>query len=315
MTRRWLVAVGSAAAMLSLLACAHKAVPLSKDRLRPRLQKIASLNDRQILLTFSEEIDTSSLKVDNIAIASQADTSETLTVITLYSSLSASEIIAVTEQQEVKTYLASGFVADMGQNTGTFKKTFIGSNRPDTVRPWLTSYGRGYKNPGFRMKFAKAMDTTSSSLHFRILPRKDLVPLWSDHQNLTLIPRSVEDSLRFDTTYYCYCTTASDLSGNPVLPFIISITPDTVYKPFMLKGKAVTDDSTALDGLVILKRSLPVAIARLDKGVFAFEVRDSSEYTALVIAAGLLGEAPVSLGLDNTVPLNPGQCDIDTIID
>jgi hypothetical protein len=125
----------------------------------------------------------------------------------------------------------------------------------------------------------------------------------------------MDDSLRFDTTYYCYCTTASDLSGNPVLPFIISITPDTVYKPFMLKGKAVTDDSTALDGLVILKRSLPVAIARLDKGVFAFEVRDSSEYTALVIAAGLLGEAPVSLGLDNTVPLNPGQCDIDTIID
>jgi hypothetical protein len=315
MARCW-QAVGTALALLSLLACAHKAAPLTKDRLKPRLQKIASLNDRQILLTFSEEIDTSSLKIGNIAITSQDDTSETLAVITLYPSLSASEIIAVTARQDVKTYRISGFVADNGQNTGAFKKTFVGSNRPDTVRPWLASYARGYKNSVFRMQFAKAMDTTSSSLRFRILPKKSLIPLWSDFQRLTLIPLTTDDSLRYDTTYYCYFTTASDLSGNIILPFIISITPDSVYKPFMLKGKAVIDDSTTLlDGLAILKRSLPVAIVRLNKGAFSFEVRDSSEYTALVIATGMMGEAPVSLGGKNIVPLRPGQCDIDTIID
>jgi hypothetical protein len=315
MSQRWIV-VGRAFALLSLIACAHKAAPLTKDRLRPRLQKIASLNDRQVLLTFSEEIDTSSLKIGNIAIASQTDTSEKLAVITLYPSLSGSEIIAVTARQETKTYLASGFVADKGQNTGTFKKTFTGSSRPDTVRPWLAGYARGYKNPIFRMQFAKAMDTTSSSLRFRILPKKSLIPLWSDFQRLTLIPLTTDDSLRYDTTYYCYFTAASDLSGNMILPFIISITPDSVYKPFMLKGKAVIDDSTTLlDGMAILERSLPVAIARLNKGEFSFEVRDSSEYTALIIAAGMMGEAPVSLGMKNIVPLRPGQCDIDTIID
>ncbi|HEX7319433.1 MAG TPA: hypothetical protein VF399_03635 [bacterium] len=315
MARCW-QAVGTAVVLLSLLTCAHKAAPLSKDRLKPRLQKIASLNDRQILLTFSEEIDTSSLKIGNIAIASQDDTSETLAVITLYPSLSASEIIAVTARQDVKTYRVSGLVVDYGQNTGTFKKTFVGSNRPDTVRPWLASYTRGYKNSVFRMQFAKAMDTTSSSLRFRILPKKSLDPLWSDYRHLALTPRSADDSLRYDTTYYCYFTTASDLSGNTILPFIISITPDSLYKPFVLKGKAVIDDSTALlDGLAILKRSLPVAIARLNKGEFSFEVRDSSEYTILIIATGMMGEAPVSLSEKNIVPLRPEQCDIDTIID
>ena len=290
--------------------CAHKAAPLVKDRLNPKLTKISSISNREVLFTFSEELDTLNLPKDNFLIAA-AD--ETLEIITAYPSLSASEIIVITGLQSAKNYEATGYVYDKAENKGTFMKTFAGADRPDTVKPWLKNYSKGSRNVIFRLSFAKAMDT--ASVKYYIVPRKNMVPAWSGYRNLSLIPAAPGDSLHYDTTYYLYLKEARDLSGNTLTGFIASITPDTTYQPLSLKGKAVIFDTTALTGIALLRREYPIGLARVSNGRFSFEVRDSSTYTVEIITEKYYGKGEITLGQENVITLKPEECILDTIID
>lgn len=293
----------------SIISCAHKTPPLTKDRLKPNLQKILPLNNRQILFTFSEELDTLGLKLENFTITSAE---ETLRILTLYP-FSSSEIVAVTDQQSEEVYEAAGYVYDKEENKGVFKNSFIGSAKPDTISPWLTNYSKGAKNRSFNLQFNEAMDTTS--FKFYILPKKEFMQTWQNCRVATVVPKTAADSLNFDTTYYLYTKDVRDISGNSPGNFITSVTPDTLYKPLILRGKVMVNDTFVTSGLAIIKRGYPIGISRVDKGEFVFEVRDSLEFLVEVVTEKYYGKAELAITKQDTVILTPQEVLLDSIID
>jgi len=296
--------------MLLILACAHKAPPIAKDRLNPKLISVEVLNTRQIQLSFSEKIDTAALVADSVLVTSVQDT---LAVLQLYPSLSASEIVLITKPMENVTYEISGVVFDEAENKGNFKSHFQGSTLPDTIAPWLTGYSQGRNTQDFFLNFTEALDTLS--LEFSIIPKKKFIPVWVNSRYIRFIPETAGESLGFDTTYYLYLKQARDISGNQAATFITSITPDTVYRPITLKGKALIDEIPVNSGLTLLKRMNLVAIALVAKGEFTFDVRDSLAFDVQVIADEYSGKGTVMIGADNIIRLEKGKIDIDRLID
>lgn len=300
-----LVAITAVAAM-----CAHKAPPLFKDRLSPRLNKVAVINDRQVQLTFTEEIDTLFLVSDSVLITS-AD--ETLGVQLMYPSLSAAEIIIATEPMKDVRYEITGTVLDKAENRGIFATYFQGSTSPDTIAPWVASYSEGVKKSEFFLQFSEAMDTTG--LSFNVLPPRQFLARWRNYRHIEFIPAPEGESLNYDTTYYLYLRSARDLSGNSSAPFITSVTPDTVFSRIRLTGKVLVDTVKARTGMVLLYREHPLSIAFIVDGGFSFSVRDSLPYNVIAVSGEYSGSGIAAAGNENTIFLKKERIDIDSLID
>ena len=296
--------------MLLIVACGHKAAPLVKDRLSPRLQKISVLNTRQIQLSFSEEIDTVALISDSIHITSAHDT---LQIMLSYPSLSASEIVLITAPMTDIVYEIRGHVVDKAENKGFFENSFQGSTTLDTIAPWVTSHAQGRNNHEFFLMFSEAMDTIS--LTASIVPKKEFIPMWHNYRHVRFIPASGIESLGYDTTYYLYLKSARDISGNPMASFVTSITPDTVYRPMILRGQALINDAPAKVGIAVLTREMAVGISLIDNGAFSFEVRDSLPNDIQVLSNGYSGKGKATLDSENIILLHEGEIDIDHLID
>jgi hypothetical protein len=297
-------------AALLTATCAHKAPPIAKDRLSPRLSKVAVINTRQVQLTFTEEIDTVALTPNNVLITS---TTETLGVLLLYPSLSASEIIIVTQPMKDVTYQIQGRVLDKAENEGLFTSRIQGSTRPDTIAPWVTGYSQGKNKYEFLLDFSEAMDTTR--LSFSVVPRKNFVSEWLNHRRVRFLPASPNESLAYDTTYYLYLKTAGDISDNAVKPFITSVTPDTAHTPITLRGKALIENTPADSGLALLARDNIMGIAFVIKGEFAFMVRDSLYFDVVVVSGAYSGKGRAAAAAENIIRLKKEHVDIDTLID
>ncbi len=296
--------------LLMAIVCAHKAAPITKDRLRPRLSNVAVINERQIQLTFTEDIDTLSLTPDNISIASG---SETLGVLMLYPSLSASEILVVTQPMENVTYEIRGEVHDKAENKGTFIRRVLGSTTRDTIAPWVTRLSEGKSRHEFYLHFSEAMDT--ADLIFSIVPRKEFRPEWRNHRRALLMPANPADSLGSDSAYYIYVKKGSDISGNALKPFITQMTRDTTSLPIILRCRAMIDGKPVEKGLAILFRDEPMNITFVTAGEFSFALPDSLESDVLVVSDTHSGTGRVSVTADNIIHLRPEKIDVDSIID
>jgi hypothetical protein len=293
-----------------LTACAHKAPPLSKDRLNPKLSKISALNNRQIQFTFSEQLDTLDLKPEYLDITT---TKDTLDILFLYPSLSAAEIIAFTDYQSDILYDVSGYVFDTAQNKGTFRSTFLGTSQPDTISPWIVSYSKGAKQKTFFVEFSEAMDTTFT--RFYVLPKKNLVARWKNYRTCRFIPETPADSFKQDTTYYLFLNKgARDISKNTIGMFATSITPDTLYEPMLLQGNAQINDTLVKTGVAIIKKENPLGIVLIEEGRFTFEVRDSAAYTIEVLSGDYSGSAEVSVDSIYTIFLKGNGKEIDSFL-
>ncbi len=296
--------------ILAFIACAHKAPPLSKDRLAPKLQRVSALNNRQTQFTFSEQLDTLNLKPEYFSIITGTDT---LKIMLLYASLSASEIIAITELQYDTVYQVSGYVFDTAQNKGAFEEFFSGTSKPDTIVPWIVDYSQGAKQKEFTLTFSEAMDT--AFLNYYILPKKNLKPTWLNIRTCHLKPETPADSLCYDTTYYLYTEKGfRDISNNAINSFVTSITPDTIYRPIRLEGKVQLQDTLVKSGLAVLKKIYPLGIAIVEQGSFSFEVRDSTVYAVEVISGRYSGSAMISVDSTNIIFLRLEEKNIDSLI-
>jgi len=292
-------------------ACAHKAPPLSKDRLSPRLQDISVLSNQQVQFTFSEPLDTLDLSPDNFSITTSEDT---LDILLLYPSLSAAEIVVLTEPQSVSVYEVSGYVFDTAQNRGVFKNSFSGTSRPDTISPWIVDYSKGANHRQFFLKFSEAMDTTF--FEFVILPTKVLKPVWRNVRTCFLVPGGVDDSLRYDTTYYLYLKKgARDIANNTISTFVTSITADTLYEPMVLQGTVHIHDTLLKTGVAVIRKEYPLGITVIEQGRFAFEVRDSAKYTVEVLSGDYSGSVEVSIDSICTINLQREGKSIDSLFD
>lgn len=297
------------AAML-VSACAHKAPPLFKDRMKPKLIKARALNNRQVQLSFSENIDTLDFNDPSIAIFSDSDT---LDITALYPSLSAAEIICLTAPQLPVRYRITGIVYDTAQNIGAIDSWFEGSTMPDTVAPYVVQYSSGARTHEFMLFFSEAMDTSRLSYH--VLPVAATKAQWQNLRTCRITPRDPNMMLAFDTTYYLFINReAYDVSGNALEPFITSITPDSGYKPFTLKGAIHTEDSLLCDGIAVLSRFSPQAVAFIRNRQVTFEVRDQDAYTMEAVCNGSYGAAMVWADSVNTITVTPGGITIDSII-
>jgi hypothetical protein len=296
-------------AILVIAACAHKAPPLVKDRMKPKLQNVVALNNRQIQFTFSENIDTLNLKPDHFNITLGDDT---LQIDGLYPSLSAAEIVAITEMQIDSVYQVTGYVFDTAQNKGAFEAQFTGTLAPDTIRPWIIKFSEGAGQKEFFFHFSEAMDTTFFS--YSMIPKRKLISEWRNRRVCFLVPADTADALAFDTTYYVYINQGCrDLSGNLLGTLVTSITPDTAYKPFILKGSAQINDSLMITGIALLKRETALGIALIKAGDFQFEVRDSLPYTVEVFSGKYWGSATVLIDSANIIYLKLEDRDIDNL--
>lgn len=293
-----------------LILCAHKAPPLTKDRISPKLQKVTSLNNRQIMYTFSESLDTLALSKTNFAIWRGNDT---LGIEMFYPALSAAEIVVITDVQLDSLYTTSGFVFDSAQNKGNFNYSFLGTSRPDTIVPWVTRYAKGHGKREFSLTFSEPMDT--SFVEFTLLPHKNFKPEWEGQRRCRFVPATPTDSLRTDTTYYLFIDKGiQDITGQKLNTFITFITPDTIYEPAILQGTAKTGDSLAGKGLVILERELAIGITQMNNGTFTFEVRDSASYTIHVISEKYYGQGAAWVDSINMIPLHLEEMPIDSIL-
>lgn len=291
--------------------CAHKAAPLRKDRLRPRLQSVSALSNRQLQYTFSEPVDTLALHPDSLLIT---DNNDTLSILLLYPSLSAAEIVAITDLQQDILYKTSGIMYDTAHNKGVFETSFNGTSQKDTVRPWIVQYSQGGKQTEFSVVFSEAMDTTFHA--FYVVPKKNLVASWQNLRACRFLPATSEDSLHYDTTYYLYMTAgARDISNNVMKTFLTSITPDTVYHPTRLRGRVYVNDTFAVRGVAVLRRERSLGISLVSGGSFVFEVRDTLPYTVDVISGEYSGTASVAAREENIVTLQLQEKTIDSLID
>jgi len=278
--------------------------------MKPKLTKVKALNNRQVQLTFSEEIDTLALGDSSIVFTTGTDT---LTIIAAYPSLSAAEIICLSEPHAPVKYMVSGFVYDTAQNKGLISSSFTGSVLPDTLAPWIAIYSIGKSKQAFTLQFSEAMDT--STYDFTVLPEQNMSLDWQGLRTCRIGPASKEDILDHGFTYYLHIDgTFFDVSGNPVTPFITHITPDTVYAPFLLKGEVRINDTLVMQGTAVLKRSRAIGIAFLENGAFSFGVRDQEPYTVEVISNGYYGHADVWADSINLVVMTPEEKSLDSII-
>jgi hypothetical protein len=305
--RRGLQGIMSAVLFI-MMACAHKAAPLFKDRMNPKLIDVSALNNRHLQCIFSEAIDTLNLQPDFFSIAAGQDTLE---ILALYPSLSASEIIAVTAPQSDTLYDFSGYVYDMNENMGTFTSSFTGTSVPDTIRPWFVQYSQGGKTERFRLFFSEMMDT--SYFRFHTAPKTDLAVGWENVRACRLQPDS--GALHPDTTYYLLIVDgARDITENIAKPFVTRITPDTTYRPLLLEGTVLVNDTLATEGLAVLKRTIPVGFALVENGSFIFEVRDSAQFSIEILTGPYAGSDEVAVGDENVIKLEPQEKTLDSII-
>lgn len=305
--RRTLQGIVSAL-FLIMMACAHKAPPLFKDRMNPKLINVSALNNRHVQCIFSENIDTLNLQPDFFSIAAGQDTLE---ILAMYPSLSASEIITVTAPQSDTIYDFSGYVFDLNENRGTFTSSFTGTSAPDTIQPWFVQYSHGGKTDRFRLFFSEMMDT--SYLTFHTAPKTTLTVQWENVRTCRLQPDS--GALHPDTTYYLLIVDGvRDITKNIAKPFVTRITPDTAYRPLLLEGTVLVNDTMATNGLAVLKNTVPVGFALVENGTFIFEVRDSAQYIVEILTGPYAGTDEIAVGGENIIKLEPQEKNIDNIL-
>ena len=88
-----------------------------------------------------------------------------------------------------------------------------------------------------------------------------------------------------------------------------------VGRPVILTGKAFIDETPAPSGLAILQREVIVGIAVIEKGEFAFEVRDSLLFDLHIVSDDYSGTSTVSVVSENIIQLQKGEFDLDRLID
>ncbi|MBN2621548.1 hypothetical protein JXB22_10745 [candidate division WOR-3 bacterium] len=296
--------------LIIVSACAHKAAPLFKDRMKPKIVRVRALNNRQVQLSFSEDIDTLSFDEQSIAMYSDP---ETLSIVAVYPSLSAAEIVCLTAEQTPVKYHIAGVVYDTAQNKGIIASSFEGSRVPDTVAPYIAKYSQGARTYEFDLQFSEAMDT--SLVTYYVLPDHATICEWQNLRSCRIIPQDPNDPFKPEATYYLFIDRGvCDASGNSLRPFITSITPDTAYKPMLLKSEVRVHDTLALTGIAVLKRPDARGIAFIKNGQVSFDVRDQDAYTIEVLSNGYSGSAAVWFDSVNTVRLLPAEKTIDSII-
>lgn len=301
--------------LLICATCAHKAAPIAKDRLSPRLSKAAALNVRQIQLTFTEEIDTVALEPDSVSITSDG---ETLAVLTIYPSLSPSELIVVTVPMRDIFYEVKGQVLDRAENRGLFMTRVRGSTLPDTIAPWVVGQSKGKGKSEFILSFSEVMDTMR--LSFVIVPEKTFNAVWLDLRRVRFMLQDTANPLASDTTYYIYARAAADISGNAAKPYVAPVVAETarpsdsIPAAIMLSGKALIGDIPADSGLAFLHRDRLIGISSITRGEFRFVVRDSLDFDATVISGIRSGKATVSAAAENIIPLKEEPLDVDSLL-
>lgn len=297
-------------ALILISACAHKAAPLFKDRMKPTLVRARAINNRQVQLSFSEDVDTLRLGTQDLVIYSGSDT---LGITVAYPSLSAAEIVCLTETQSAVKYSIAGVVYDTAQNKGIIASSFDGSSVPDTVPPYIAKYAQGANVHEFSLQFSEAMDTSHITYH--ILPPHPVIHEWQNLRSCRISPQDPEDPFMPDTTYYLFIDRgAGDASGNLLQPFITSITPDTVYKPFLLKCEVRAHDTLVASGVAVLKRPDAQGIAFIRNGQVNFNVRDREAYTIEALSNGYTGSAEVWSDSTNIITVLPTEKTLDSII-
>ncbi|OGC39632.1 hypothetical protein A2Y85_00770 [candidate division WOR-3 bacterium RBG_13_43_14] len=293
-----------------LLYCGHKAGPISKDRLKPKLLKVTVFNRTQFQCTFSEPVDTLQINADAFVISAAA---ETLKILIAYPSLSAAEIMFATEPIQAIEYQISGYVFDTAMNKGNFIKKFKGTNLPDTIKPSVHKYPRGKGFTAIDLIFSEAIDTTRSG--FYILPKLEHGVTWLDLRRCSLDPLMDGQWMLDSVSYYLYSSDrVFDLNHNPLKNFLTIFTPDTAYQPFFLEGKATLNDTLLNEGIAVLFRDEAIGIAIISQGIFKFEVRDSLPFQVTVLADQYSGSGEVVIGGENNIELTAKKIDLDDII-
>lgn len=296
--------------MLVFLSCAHKGPPLRIDRVDPQIRKITPINEHQIALDFSEELDTLNINANDFAIYTEE---ETLKIFAANPGITVDQILITTDKMKQIEYKIQGKAFDKSGRMGIFKGKFSGTTKPDTIPPWLTHYSKGARQKYFSLRFSEPVDT--SYFRYYVFPKKTTQTKWQYMKNLSIVPANEYESLSYDTTYYLYIKETRDLSGNLAQPFVTSITPDTMYNPLFLKGKAMLNDTPVIHGIALIERGQKIGVSLISKGEFLFEVRDSSSYFVRAFGSNCYGADSVSAGKsDNVINLNPGAFDLDSII-
>ncbi len=293
--------------VILLLFCAHKSPPLHIDRIDPKLKKINAVNEHQIFLNFSEELDTLSIKPDNFTIYTEP---ETLKILSVTPGNTPDQIFIYTEKMAKVEYTILGKVFDLSERVGVFKTKFVGSTKSDTIQPVVINFSKGFKLKNFFIEFSEPIDT--SSIKFYIFPKRKMVKDWHYMKKLYLNPET--DSLNYDTTYYLFVGEVRDLSGNAGIPFVTTITPDTIYNPVFIRGKAVLNDTPLASGIALLGYEKISGISTVTRGEFLFEVRDSLKYFVQIFGENCYGADSVSVSETNIIKLVPGVFDLDSII-
>lgn len=288
--------------------CAHKAPPLYIDRIDPKLKKITAINERQVLLQFSEGIDSLKIDMKNFLIYSET---ETLGIISANSGNTSDQIFLYTSKMKRIKYNLSGQVHDCSGRIGYFKAEFNGSTKPDTVAPFITRYSKGFKLKNFYLEFSEPVDT--DSIKYSVFPKRQMTTDWRNMKKLFLNPES--DSLNYDTTYYLYIKEIKDLSGNCGPSFVTTITPDTVYDPVFIRGTAIINDTALIRGIALLGYDKILGVSIIENGNFLMEVRDSMKYFVQIFGDSCYGADSVSAAGENIIRLSPGVIDLDSIID
>ena len=293
-----------------LFNCGHKAAPLVKDRLKPKLIRVTVLNRNQIQCTFSEPIDTIQLRGTAITISTGL---ETLMVRASYPTLSGAEIMFAVDSMQAIEYQIAGYVFDSSMNKGNFIKKFIGSRLPDTIRPSITNYPRGRAAGAIDLIFSEAIDTTRSG--FYILPELEYAVKWQGLRMCSLVPADSALWMKDSTIYYLYTSNQIfDLNQNPLRDFLTIFTIDSVYQPLYLEGKALINDTVISTGTAVLFRDRPIGIAIITQGLFKFEVHDSLPFQVTVITDRYSGSGEIAVGGENVISLIEQKIELDDII-
>lgn len=292
---------------LMVLFCAHKGPPLHIDRINPKIIKATAINEHLVNLLFSEDLDTMSMKSENFVIQKEL---ETLKVLTAFPGNTPDQIFLSTDKMELTDYTINGKVYDKSGREGYFKTKFFGTTKSDTIRPWIVNYSKGYRLKSFYVEFSEPVDTLS--IKYYCFPKKKMYTKWRYMKNLHLSP--LDDSLNYDTTYYLYLKGIKDLSGNYAIPFITTITPDTIYNPVYIRGKATINDTNISKAIALIEREKILGISIVENGEFLFEVRDSLKYFIQIFGENLYGTDSISASQLNIIRLVPGVFNLDSII-
>ncbi len=296
--------------ILSLLFCAHKGPPIRIDRVDPKLVRAVPINERQIMLSFSEDLDTLSIQPENFVVYSAE---ETLSILAAAKGNNINEVFLATARMRTVDYRIEGRVFDKSGRAGLFKSNFRGSAKPDTIAPWLTSYSKGARQHRFFLEFSEPVDTLS--FKYSIIPKRQMSTKWQNLKQVYIVPSYEADSLNFDTTYYLYIKEIRDLSGNASPEYITAITRDSVYTPLFIRGKAMLFDSIVSAGIVLFERNGLLGISFVQHGEFKFEVRDSASYWTRVFSRGYYGAESLSTSdVGRIIFLNYQAPDLDSII-